>query len=75
MANSKRFTDDERLTILASFLECDGAQIAKARQVAAILAEDEEDKQDAALALTFYYSRPENKKYLDEIAERLYIVE
>jgi len=61
--------------MLASFLECDGEQIAKAKQVAAMLCEEEEDPQDAALALTFYYSRPENKKYLDEIAERLYIVE
>lgn len=71
----KRFTDEERAEIFSSFVNADPEQLSNAQTVAAILAEDEEDVSDAALAFTYYYSQSENKKLLEEMMARLSITD
>jgi|GEM_PF-6456329 len=55
-------TDEERHFVRLSLLECPAKQVAAANQVAALLAEDEEDMQNAFLVYTVYYSQPENTR-------------
>jgi len=57
-------TDEERHFVRLSLLECPAKQVAAANQVAALLAEDEEDVQNAFLVYTVYYSQPENEAEL-----------
>lgn len=64
-------TDEERHLMRLSLLECPAKQVAAANQVAALLAEDEEDVQNAFLVYTVYYSQPENEAELRALLERL----
>jgi len=64
-------TDEERHFMRLSLLECPAKQVAAANQVAALLAEDEEDVQNAFLVYTVYYSQPENEAELRALLERL----
>jgi len=64
-------TDEERHFVRLSLLECPAKQVAAANQVAALLAEDEEDVQNAFLVYTVYYSQPENEAELRALLETL----
>jgi len=64
-------TDEERHFVRLSLLECPAKQVAAANQVAALLAEDEEDMQNAFLVYTVYYSQPENEAELRALLETL----
>jgi len=64
-------TDEERHFVRLSLLECPAKQVAAANQVAALLAEDEEDVQNAFLVYTGYYSQPENEAELRALLETL----
>jgi len=64
-------TDEERHFVRLSLLECPAKQVAAANQVAALLAEDEEDVQNAFLVHTVYYSQPENEAELRALLETL----
>lgn len=64
-------TDEERHFMRLSLLECPAKQVAAANQVAALLAEDEEDVQNAFLVYTVYYSQPEHEAELRALLERL----
>jgi len=64
-------TDEERHFMRLSLLECPAKQVAAANQAAALLAEDEEDVQNAFLVYTVYYSQPENEAELRALLERL----
>lgn len=68
-----RFTQEERDAMMRSFLSVDKEVLFQAETVASLLSEDEEEPQDALLALKFFYCRPENKKMLDEMLDRLSI--
>jgi len=72
MAES-RFTSEERAQIFRSFFDADPQQLQKAQTVAAMLAEDDEDVAEAALAITYFYSQKENKKALEELLNKLSI--
>lgn len=65
------FTQEERNAMRESFLEANPEQLRKAKLVASILADEEENPDDARLALTFYYSLDENKDELDSVMGQL----
>jgi len=61
--------------MLRSFISVDKETLFQAENVASLLAEDEEEPQEALLALKFFYCQPENKKMLEEMLTRLSIDE
>jgi len=71
----QRFTQEERDAMLRSFISVDKETLFQAENVASLLAEDEEEPQEALLALKFFYCQPENKKMLEEMLTRLSIDE
>jgi hypothetical protein len=77
MANKKKtpkmaFSPEERqLMINQMTLNTNPEQLEKARQVASILAEDEEQKDEAFIALTFYYSAAENEDELNALLDSM----
>jgi hypothetical protein len=68
-----RFTQEERAEIFRSFLDVDPKRLLQAQTVAALVSEDESDPEEAALAITYFYSQKENEKLLDEMLKRLSI--
>ena len=60
-----KLTPIERAALLGSFLKADAKQLNDARFIAAICCDDEEYPEDAFLAITYYYSLPENKEELN----------
>lgn len=77
MANKKKtpkmaFSPEERqLMINQMTLNTNPEQLEKARRVASILAEDEEQKDEAFIALTFYYSATENEDELNALLDSM----
>jgi hypothetical protein len=77
MANKKKtpkmaFSPEERqLMINQMTLNANPEQLEKARRVASILAEDEEQKNEAFIALTFYYSATENEDELNALLDSM----
>lgn len=59
-----KLTSSERDTIHYSFLSANAKQLQDATLLASLLCDDEENKDDAFLSLSFFYSRPENIKEL-----------
>lgn len=66
-----QLTPEERHAMRLSLLDCPPKQIAAANQVAAFLAEDEDDVDNAFLVYTVHFSQPENETELREIMEQL----
>ena len=60
----KKLNSKERAALLSSFLKADAKQLKDARFLATILCDDESNKEDALLALTYYYALDENKEEL-----------
>lgn len=77
MANKKKtpkmaFSPEERqLMINQMTLNTNPEQLEKARRVASILAEDEEQKDEAFIALIFYYSATENEDELNALLDSM----
>lgn len=77
MATKKRppksaFSSEERQMMINQMtLNADPEQLEKARRVAALLAEDEESKDEALIALTFYYSAKENEDELNSLLDSM----
>jgi len=67
----ERFTEEERDAMLRSFISVNPKTLLEAESVATLLADDEENPQEAILALKFFYCQPENKKMLEEMLTRL----
>jgi hypothetical protein len=65
------FTQEERNAMRESFLEVNPEQLRKAKLVASLLADEEENPEDARLALMFYFSLDENKDELESIMGEL----
>lgn len=65
------FTPEERSALRENLLTADLKQLTDARLIATILSDDESNKQDALLALTFYYSLKENKDELQRVMSAL----
>jgi len=60
-------TPKERSAIRENLLKADLEQLRDARLVATLFADEESNKDDALLALTFYYSQKENKGELRQV--------
>lgn len=71
----QKFTPEERNAIRESFLDANQEQLKKARLVASMLADDEENPDDARLAFMFYYSLDENKQELEVVMNQLMLGE
>jgi hypothetical protein len=61
----KKLNSQERAALLETFLKADAKQLKDARFLATILCDDERNKEDAFLALTYYYALDENKDELN----------
>ena len=61
----KKLNSQERAALLGTFLKADAKQLKDARFLATILCDDEPNKEDAFLALTYYYALDENKDELN----------
>ena len=71
----QKFTPEERNAMRESFIDANQEQLKKARLVASVLADDEENPDDARLAFTFYYSLDENKEELEAVMGQLMLGE
>lgn len=66
-----KLTPEERHAMRLSLLDCPPKQIAAANKVAALLAEDEDDVDNAFLVYTVHFSQPENENELRDVMEQL----
>lgn len=66
-----KLTAEERHAMRLSLLDCPPKQIAAANQVAAFLAEEEDDVDNAFLVYTFHFSQPENEAELRGVMKQL----
>lgn len=66
-----KLTAEERHAMRLSLMDCPPKQIAAANQVAAFLAEDEDDVDNAFLVYTFHFSQPENEAELRDVMKQL----